>query len=293
MSALVAGFFLIGYLLAPGVIYRLAFSSYIPAKRYQRTRSEEVVFSLLVTLFPFLLSWLLLHTPLGRVGSLEVGGSKHAAYSIIFRTLLPGADMAKDLVASAYIRGFLEQARFLLLLWLLCGLEGWLSGRMVAAYGDYDPRSPRKWFCDKFLLAYVSEWEILFTALSLPSSAAGMEIEVDALSSMDILYRGRLVDWFLDSDGKLEGIFLGDAARYSREDLERDRDKGLELPKESYWRTIPGAKLYLVASSIANYNIRYVPPISQSTVIELRQRLGLDENEIITPLPAEDTETEL
>jgi hypothetical protein len=285
MTALVAGFLLIGYLLAPGVVYRLAFSSYIPAKRYQRTRTEEVVFSLLVTVLPFLLSWLLLHTPIGPLGDLTIGGSKGAAYHAIFESLLPGKDLSRELLGAAYIRGFLEQARFIFLLWLLCGLEGWICGRLVASYGDYSPDSLRTKFCDQFLLSYVSEWEILFTALALPTAESQVEIEVDALSTMDVLYRGRLVDWFLDQDGKLEGIFLEDAWRYERDDLERDRNNDVEKPKDSYWRVIPGAKLYLVASTIANYNIRYVQPEARPSVDQVRQKLGLGEEAIITALP--------
>ena len=66
MIALVAGFLLVAYLLAPGAIYRLAFSFYISSKRFQRTRTEEIVFSVLVTVIPFLLTWILLdNTPLG------------------------------------------------------------------------------------------------------------------------------------------------------------------------------------------------------------------------------------
>jgi hypothetical protein len=288
MSALVAGFFLIGYLLAPGVLYRLAFSAYIPAKRYQRTRTEEIVFSLLVTVLPFLLAWIvLLHTPLGALPHFAAAGSKHEAYRTIFRSLLPGADLSKDLEAPAYTRGFLEQARFLGVLWPLCAIEGWLCGRIVARYGDYKADSWRKWFCDRVLLTYVSEWEILFTALALPTSQADVEIEIDALAA-DVLYRGKLVDWFLDTDGKLEGIFLENAARYQKDDLARDRDHNITQPKESYWRAIPGAKLYLVASTIANYNIRYTRPPSATqvnTIAQLRARLGDDT--IITALPPE------
>ena len=56
---------------------------------------------------------------------------------------------------------------------------------------------------------------------------------------------------------------------------------------ESYWRPIPGAQLYLVAGSIANYNIRYVR--SALSKEQLTDYL-LGENIVITPLPAEDTE---
>ncbi len=287
MSALVAGFLLIGYLLAPGVIYRLAFSFFIPSKRFQRNRTEEIVFSVLVTLVPFLLTWILLHTLLGQVGHLSVGGSKDAAYHLIVKSLLPGPDLDKTPLADAYLRGFLEQARFLGLLWLLCGLEGWLAGRMVSAYGDYPDDSRRKRFCDKFLLTYVSEWEILFTSLALPGKEADVVIEVDALSTMDVLYRGKLDDWFLDLNGNLEGIFLKDAFRFRKEDLDRDRAKGIYKQGDAYWRPIPGAKLYLVASTLANYNIRYTHPEPKPSLDEVRGKL-MDENVSITSLPPEE-----
>jgi hypothetical protein len=49
----------------------------------------------------------------------------------------------------------------------------------------------------------------------------------------------------------------------------------------------PWRRLYLVASTIANYNLRYVDPatLSDSFTDDL-----LGEDVIITPLPAEDTE---
>ena len=297
MSALVASFLLIGYLLAPGVVYRLFFSAYIPARRYQRTRTEEVVFSLLVTVLPFLFSWLLLlHTPLGHLPDLTIGPSKAESYRIVFRSLLPGGEpsaaiqlSARVHLADAYLRAFFEQGRFLSLLWLFCVLEGLLCGLIVSRYGDYDTSRPLgralKWFCDEFLLTYVSEWELLFTTRSLPRSQRDYDVEIDAFAS-GTLYRGKLVDWFLDEDGKLEGIFLEHAARYQKERLVHDIEASIAKTRESYWRPIPGAKLYLVGSTIANYNIRYVP-ISppESTLTELRARFGSDA--IITELPPE------
>jgi hypothetical protein len=297
MSALVAGFLLIGYLLAPGVIYRLVFSLFIPSKRFQRNRTEEIVFSVLVTLLPFALAWLLLlHTPLAKIGALHVGGTKAGAYSLILKSLMPGPDSAlaadKALLADAYLRGFLEQARFLVALWLLCGLEGWFCGWLVVHYGDYPEDSLRQRFCDRFLLSYVSEWEILFTSLALPGKEADVVIEVDALSNSGILYRGHLLDWFLDADGKLQGILIDEAYRFRKEDLARDREAGVEHPNESYWRAIPGAKLYLVATTLANYNIRYTHPQRTraslaSEMDAIRHGLGLNPEAVITPLPRE------
>ena len=72
MLALVAGFFLVCYLLAPGAIYRLAFSFFIPSKRFQRSRTEEIVFSVVAVMGPFLLAWAILcHTKVARDDALH------------------------------------------------------------------------------------------------------------------------------------------------------------------------------------------------------------------------------
>ena len=288
MIALLTGFLLVAYLLAPGAIYRLIFSFYIPAKRFVRSRTEEVVFSALVTLLPFALSCLLLlGTPLGRTPTLATGGSKRAAYAAVLNSVLPGSDVPTHQVPGAYLRSFEEQARFLVWLWLLCGLEGWLAGRVISHYGDMPANSRLKRLCEKTLLLHVSEWQILFTTFALPSADKHLAVVVDALTTLEILYRGKLTDWSLDADGKLAGVYITGASRYARELLDRDREAGAAAPLEEYWRPIPGARLYLVASTIANYNLRYVDP---TTLDEPLTDDLLGEDVIITPLPIEDTE---
>ena len=288
MSALIAGFLLVGYLLAPGAIYRLLFSLGISSRRFQRTRTEEVVFSVLVTLLPFALSFLLLsYTPLGRFPVLS-GMGKHEAYRIVLNSLLSSGDkdLPHDLVARAYLRSFSEQSRFVLYLWLFCALEGLIAGWAVQRYGDLPEGSLRKRFYDKTLLRHVSEWELLLTTFTQPSREKHLRVEVDALTTMGILYRGELDDWFVDTDGKLVGIYLLNASRYAKDARDRDRDGRIERTPESYWRPIPGAQLYLVASTIANYNIRYVEPESTQEAL-IGELLG--EDVVITPLPGEDT----
>ena len=142
MIALVAGFLLVAYLLAPGAIYRLTFSFYISSKRFQRTRTEEVVFSVLVTLIPFLLTWiLLLHTPLGGYPSIHGPIGKREAYSAILSSLLSDTDRGSPALLSAYLRVTAEQARFIASSGFLCAIEGWLTGRVIRSYGDY-PTAP-------------------------------------------------------------------------------------------------------------------------------------------------------
>jgi hypothetical protein len=283
LIALVAGFLLVAYLLAPGAIYRLTFSFYISSKRFQRTRTEEVVFSVLVTLIPFLLTWiLLLHTPLGGDPAIHSPIGKREAYRTILSSLLSDTTLGSPTLISAYLRAVAEQSRFVALLWLLCAVEGWLTGRVIRSYGDYPDGSFLRAFCDRFLLKNVSEWQVLFTTLSLRTDDPRTVVEIDALSNLNILYRGRLVNWFTDQDGKLEGIFLINAQRFRRDQIARDRASNIIKENEEYWTAVPGSNLYLVASTLANYNIRYVEP---SDIEFVEQELG--ENVVITPLPAE------
>jgi len=272
MLALAAGYFLVAYLLAPGAIYRLVFSYFIPSKRFQRTRTEEVVFSVLAVVGPFLLSWILLcHSPIGRFPCFGSWHDKIAAYDAVVLGLVSDGHPPVTIIG-AYTRVLQEQARFVFYLWVLCGLEGWICGKIVIRYGSYSDTSNR--FCDKFLLRHVSEWQILFTTITLPEVERGKMVEIDALSA-DTLYTGRLVNWFTDQDGNLAGIFLKDAFRFQRDNWNRDVAADKAGERESYWREIPGANLYVVASSISNYNIRYVTEEAHLASI-LRRRFGND-----------------
>jgi hypothetical protein len=286
LIALVAGFVLVAYLLGPGAVYRLSFSFYISSKRFQRTRTEEVVFSVLVTLIPFFLTWiLLLHTPLGGYPAIHSAVGKREAYRTVFSSLLSDTTHGSPTLIAAYLRATAEQSRFVALLWLLCAIEGWLLGRVIRSYGDYPDGSFLRAFCDRFLLKNVSEWQVLFTTLALRSDDPRTVVEIDALSTLSVLYRGRLVNWFTDQDGKLEGIFLINAQRFQRDQMGRDRGNNIIKDSETYWKAVPGSNLYLVASTLANYNVRYVEP---SDIDFVEQELG--SGVVITPLPPEDSD---
>jgi hypothetical protein len=283
LIALVAGFLLVAYLLAPGAIYRLTFSFYISSKRFQRTRTEEIVFSVLVTVIPFLLTWILLdHTPLGGYPAIHSSIGKREAYRSILSSLLSDNTHGSPTPIAAYLRATAEQSRFVAILWLFCAIEGWVTGRVIRSYGDYPDGSFLRAFCDRFLLKNVSEWQILFTTLSLRSDDPRTVVEIDALSTLNVLYRGRLVNWFTDQDGKLAGIFLINAQRFRREQMARDRANNISKENEKYWTPVPGSNLYLAAANLANYNIRYVEP---SDIEFVEQELG--SGVVITPLPPE------
>ena len=63
----------------------------------------------------------------------------------------------------------------------------------------------------------------------------------------------------------------------------RDRAANIFKNTEEYWAAVPGSNLYLVASSLTSYNVRYVEP---SDIDFVEQELGT--GVIITPLPPDD-----
>ena len=143
MIALVAGFLLVVYLLAPGAIYRLTFSFYISSKRFQRTRTEEIVFSVLVTVIPFLLTWiLLLHTPLGGYPLIQSSIDKSEAYRSILSSLVADTTHGSPALVTAYLRIAAEQSRFVAVLWLLCAVRRMADGSASSAAMATIPTAP-------------------------------------------------------------------------------------------------------------------------------------------------------
>ncbi len=116
-------------------------------------------------------------------------------------------------------------------------------------------------FANKVLLKRVSEWHILLTTYNFPKSE-GRFVLVDALTTDEHLYQGRLADYFLDVDGNLSGILLKGTKRFKFLQYEEDRKEGnIKTPiDDHYWTLIPGANLYIPFEKIANLNIHYKLP---------------------------------
>ena len=78
------------------------------------------------------------------------------------------------------------------------------------------------------------------------------------MSKDDMLYRGDVEQYFLDSAGDLSGLLLKNAQRFQYEKLKDDRKTGVVKDTEGYWKVIlGGGNFYLPNSNIASINIRY------------------------------------
>jgi hypothetical protein len=88
--------------------------------------------------------------------------------------------------------------------------------------------------------------------LTLP----GTEVRADILCTNDLLYQGRVSQYFL-KDGELSGIILHDPQRFNRDLYRKARQEGQNPKKEDYWTVIPSQHLYFFADKIFNMNLSY------------------------------------
>ena len=162
MIALVTTFFLVFYILIPGVLFRFATSfSSVKLKSFERTRTQEATFAVSVALLPFILAlagvWyapIMRHHPFGiREGSdLE----RHEDYRHTGEMMLT-SDLSKLTAclqptlpcpaSQVYWRSLGQvlrrQARFLSWFFLAIFAEGIGFGYLASKYGDWQ-RSPQK-----------------------------------------------------------------------------------------------------------------------------------------------------
>jgi hypothetical protein len=115
-------------------------------------------------------------------------------------------------------------------------------------------------FASRALLPAVSEWHILLTDFTFPRRER-RSVKADIMSKDDILYRGDIAEYFLDSGGDLSGLLLKNAERFRYEKLKDERKEHATKETEEYWKEIPGGgNFYLPNSNIASLNIRYELP---------------------------------
>ena len=173
-------------------------------------------------------------------------------------------------------------------------------------------KEEKKWYqgiAQHLLLPSISEWHLILTDFGIPTDTP-REIEADVLTLDNLLYQGKVGDYFLDDDGNLSGVLLSNPSRFDREAYVKHKDANLQAsirtgvpekrfaaPKASYWKPIPSATLYIPANRIANINVRHEPVKLTAAIqerIAMREQLrslGLTVEESDTPVAnAEDEE---
>jgi len=164
---------------------------------------------------------------------------------------------------------------------MLVGLEALTLGILASKWGKLQPKVaawPRaeRW-ATRLLLRNISEWHVLLTNFLFP----GTTINADVLTAEDRLFRGEVLTYTLDRDGKLMGIYLNNAERYDRAGLLSDRKSGVTKPTADYWKIIPGRRLFIFADKLFTLNLR--PQTTLAAAEELA--LQLDPNATVSLEP--------
>ena len=305
MIALVTTYFLVFYILIPGVIFRFASSLFVRLKLFQRTRTQEATFAVSVALIPFALAFAgVWYAPILRHYPFPVAEKTYAERRLDYRrvtAILTSGDVSRQLASNPSAENgtannanwtslnhvLRRQARFLTWYFAAIAFEGVLFGLLASKYGDWQtsdkngPPSLRTytWLARKFILPNISEWHMLLTTFNL-ARRADFFIAADILQNDSNLYKGRVADYFIDGDGKLTGILLQDVYRFERQ--EYDAAKLLAptvrpFPSDLYWIAIPSANFYIPQSSVSNLNLRFAPRANE-TLSTLAGKVLQEEN---------------
>jgi len=263
MTALFLSFLVLAYVVVPGILFRRTFNFFVPLRRFQWSRTEEITASVVTTLFPLALALVLVnfyywfgHHPFGFDDSTMQKWNDYrdvlsASYSEKFFT------ENRQALLQAAERVGQRQFHFLSWFYLATFSEALFFGTLTLFYGDLRQIKPLGRVIEKLVIPGISEWHVMFTPFTFSRSPKRM-VQVDALGTDGNLYQGEVGDFHVDSDGHLTGFLMKKARRFLRTEFLDDRKERKAAPKEKYWRAIPGESLYLLADKISNLNFSYL-----------------------------------
>jgi hypothetical protein len=282
LLALLVSAFIVAYVIVPGVVFGAVFSSFVPLRAFDRTRTQELAYSVVVCVLPFLLAlWLVQNTRLGwwPLQFADTWLQRDADYRAVLLACF-GDKFAgsADELWSAAMRSCKRQGRLLFWYLTFVGVEALLLGFIASKWGKIQPmlaeHARTEQLLTRILLRNISEWHVLLTNFLFP----GTTIHVDVLTSDDHLYQGDVLNYTRDREGKLTGIYLNNAERYNRARLLADRKMGKAKPTEQYWTPIPGSRLFIFADKLCTLNIRPQTTLAAAKVLALQ----LDPNATVT-----------
>jgi hypothetical protein len=271
--ALLTTYFILAYVLIPGVLFRVFAGFRVKLRLFQLTRSQEVTVGVLVSLLPLIIAnfcvWnfpIAQHHPFSYPfgGVDEYRQDYRIGLSLIVSSdpekLLDPTNEHPSVFARAATRIWHRQFRFLSWYFVFSAAEGFLFGYFASKYGDWSRKSKiYDAVARKILIPHISEFQVLLTDFTWPKKPK-RDVLADVLCG-DTLYRGKIADHFLDASGKLSGLFMTDAERFSRDEFKSACDEakagGKEVEKEDFWTEIPGSNFYIPADRMTNLNIHF------------------------------------
>lgn len=295
MLALLASVLLVFYVVVPGLVFQFFFSLFVPLRAFDRTRTQEIAYSVVVCVVPFLAALILVHhTFLGRwpFPFPDAWAQGAADYRTVLLTCFGDSfASSKDEFWSAAVRATQRLGRLLFWYVVLVSAEGLALGRLASKWGTIQPKL-KAWprtnrMLTGLLLRNISDWHVLLTDFLFP----GTTMHVDVLTIEDRLYQGDVLTYTKGQGGSLLGIYLNNAQRYDRVGLLADRAEKKAKPPADYWKAIPGSRLFIFADKIATLNAR--PQTTLVAATELARKLDPNANvtvevvgETLAPAPS-------
>jgi hypothetical protein len=270
--ALLVSFLIAVYLLGPDLIARWAADLVVFRKTRVQSHAEEVARAILGAAVPLVIAvlWARWSGALGRTGS-------HYDLETVFSSLESDAFFQRhhpEFFAS--LRAFFWMN--FTILWRLYALVAVLAAARIFIVLNYNRiwrRLHKRWM--RTLLATIvpriSEWDLLFSDMLLPEGS--FRIMADVLTKTGGLYQGTVQDRMLNADGSLQSITLANPRRFERSDFRKAKSEDIETVSDEFWFNIPGNLFIVMASDIANLNIRYIrrKPLNFQPSIEEREVL--------------------
>lgn|GEM_PF-1010718 len=289
MIALLTTYLVVAFLLIPGVLFRSVAGLFVKLRLFQLTRTQEVTLGVLVAFLPIVFANLCVWKfPLAQkfpfpyaYGSVDNYKSDYRlGLSLVVsqdpEKLLERVKDAKSPYDEAVSTIWRRQARFLFWCYSFAALEGVLYGFLARQYGEWANCRIYAWIARKFLLPNVSEWQLLLTAFIFPKNPK-RDVFADVLCE-EMLYKGRVADYFLDTGGKLSGLYMKDVERFRRKDYEcacaESKAKSEKVDQGQFWRPIPGSNFYIPADKILNLNVRF--PLQDQAMQEFLNQIVKD-----------------
>jgi hypothetical protein len=253
--ALLVSFLIAVYLLGPDLISRWAADLVVFRKTRVQSHAEEVARAIIGAAVPLVIAflWARWSGALGRTGT-------HYDLETVFSSLESDAFFQKH-----HPQFFQSLRAFfwmnVVILWRLYALVALLSAVRIVIVLNYNRvwrRLHKRWM--RTLLATIvpriSEWDLLFSDMLLPDGH--FRIMADVLTKTGGLYQGMVQDRMLNNDGSLQSITLANPRRFERDDFRKAKREDLETVSDEFWFNIPGNLFIVMASDIANLNIRYI-----------------------------------
>jgi hypothetical protein len=105
----------------------------------------------------------------------------------------------------------------------------------------------------------IAPWHVLLSQILIRDKT--IELHVDVMTKMDILYQGRLADKTLGPDGSLVSITLADPKRFLRPAYVEAKKNHPHTDPLKFWKPIPTNMFIVMGGEIHSMNLRYVPQV--------------------------------